>query len=54
METETELFAPRTGAGWRDSDVMYENLRKRAPIHRVPDNGEGEDYYIFSTPCGRV
>ncbi len=27
---------------------MYKTLREEAPVYRVPDNGEGEDYYVFS------
>jgi hypothetical protein len=27
---------------------MYSVLRDRDPVHRVPDNGRGEDYYVLS------
>lgn len=48
MNTEAGLFSPRTGTGWQDPYGMYKNLREQAPVYRVPDNGEGEDYYVFS------
>lgn len=48
MATNAELFSPRSAGEWRDPYPMYKTLRENAPVHRVPDNGEGEDYYVFS------
>lgn len=42
------MFALRSGAEWRDPYDMYKVLRDDAPLYRVPDNGEGEDYYVLS------
>jgi len=48
VPNDKDLFIPRTGEGWRDPFGMYKKLRDEAPVYRVPDNGEGEDYYVFS------
>ena len=41
-------FEPRSADGWRDPFSMYRELRDQDPAHRVPDNGEGEDYWVLS------
>jgi cytochrome P450 len=41
-------FVPRSEETWRDPFPMYRALRDHAPVHRVPDNGEGEDYWVLS------
>ena len=48
MQTDSILFQPQTGSDWQDPYTMYKMLREEAPVYRVPDNGEGEDYYVFS------
>jgi len=48
MSSKADLFRPQTGADWHDPYAMYKKLREEAPVYRVPDNGEGEDYYVFS------
>jgi cytochrome P450 len=45
---EPATFAPRGGALWRDPFPMYKALRDHDPVHHVPDNGEGEDYWVLS------
>ena len=42
------LFEPRSGETWRDPFPMYRALRDHDPVHRVEDNGEGEDYWVLS------
>ena len=42
------LFVPRSGESWRDPFPMYRALREHDPVHRVEDNGEGEDYWVLS------
>jgi cytochrome P450 len=42
------IFEPRGAEGWRDPFPMYEALRDLDPVHHVPDNGEGEDYWVLS------
>ncbi len=42
------LFTPRGGETWRDPFGMYGALRDGDPVHRVADNGEGEDYWVLS------
>ena len=42
------LYRPCTGQDWRNPYDMYARLRAEAPVYRVPDNGEGEDYYVLS------
>ena len=42
------IFEPRGGESWRDPFGMYKALRDRDPVHRVPDNGEGQDYWVLS------
>jgi cytochrome P450 len=41
-------FEPRGGDSWRDPFAMYRALRDHDPVHRVPDNGAGEDYWVLS------
>lgn len=41
-------FEPLGGERWRDPFSMYRALRDHDPVHRVPDNGEGEDYWVLS------
>jgi cytochrome P450 len=41
-------FVPRSEETWRDPFPMYRVLRDHDPVHRVPDNGEGEDYWVLS------
>ncbi|MDJ0851700.1 MAG: cytochrome P450 [Myxococcota bacterium] len=41
-------FEPGGGDAWRDPFPMYRALRDHDPVHRVPDNGEGEDYWVLS------
>jgi cytochrome P450 family 130 len=41
-------FEPCGGERWRDPFPMYRALRDHDPVHRVPDNGEGEDYWVLS------
>ena len=42
------VFQPGGGENWRDPFPMYEALREHDPVHRVPDNGEGQDYWVLS------
>ena len=42
------VFTPRGGETWRDPFAMYAALRDDDPVHRVADNGEGEDYWVLS------
>jgi cytochrome P450 len=49
MSTEAAaIFVPGTAESWRDPFPMYKALRDHDPVHRVPDNGEGEDYWVLS------
>ena len=48
VKVKSELYTPCSGADWRNPFDMYSRLRKEAPLYRVPDNGEGEDYYVLS------
>lgn len=41
-------FEPRGGERWRDPFAMYRALRDADPVHHVPDNGEGQDYWVLS------
>jgi hypothetical protein len=41
-------FEPRSRETWRDPFSMYRALRDDDPVHRVPDNGDGEDYWVLS------
>ena len=41
-------FEPQGGAAWRNPFGMYRDLRDKDPVHHVPDNGEGEDYWVLS------
>ncbi|MBW2241105.1 MAG: cytochrome P450 [Deltaproteobacteria bacterium] len=41
-------FEPCGAERWRDPFPMYRALRDDDPVHRVPDNGEGEDYWVLS------
>lgn len=40
-------FEPRGGERWRDPFAMYRALRDADPVHHVPDNGEGQDYWVL-------
>jgi len=42
------IYSPKTGDAWRNPFDDYKTLRDEDPVHHVPDNGEGEDYYVFS------
>ena len=42
------VFEPRGAETWRDPFAMYRALRDHDPVHRVPDNGSGEDYWVLS------
>lgn len=42
------VFEPRGGETWRDPYPMYAALRDHDPVHRVPDNGSGEDYWVLT------
>lgn len=49
MSTTAEArFEPCGADSWRDPFPMYKALRDRDPVHRVPDNGDGEDYWVLS------
>jgi len=49
MPSEVQpVFEPRSAETWRDPFPMYKALRDHDPVHRVPDNGEGEDYWVLS------
>jgi len=49
MSAESQpVFEPRGAETWRDPFGMYKALRDRDPVHHVPDNGEGEDYWVLS------
>ena len=43
-----QLYTPCTGEDWKNPYGMYAQLRRDDPVYRVPDNGEGEDYYVLS------
>jgi len=45
---EQAIFEPRSAETWRDPFGMYAALRDHDPVHRVEDNGEGEDYWVLS------
>jgi len=45
---ERAVFEPCGGERWCDPFPMYEALRDHDPVHHVPDNGEGEDYWVLS------
>ncbi|MGE4650673.1 MAG: cytochrome P450 [Myxococcota bacterium] len=44
----TAFFEPCGGESWRNPFPMYQQLRDEDPVHHVPDNGEGEDYFVLS------
>ena len=49
MSAESQpVFEPRGAETWRDPFGMYKALRDHDPVHHVPDNGEGEDYWVLS------
>jgi cytochrome P450 len=49
MPAETSpVFEPRSAETWRDPFAMYKALRDHDPVHHVPDNGEGQDYWVLS------
>ena len=41
-------FVPGGGEDWRNPFPMYAALREQDPVHHVPDNGSGEDYFVLS------
>jgi hypothetical protein len=41
-------FEPRSAETWRDPFPMYRALRDHDPVHRVADNGRGQDYWVLS------
>ncbi len=45
---DIDLYTPCSGTDWRNPYGMYARLRRDAPVYRVPDNGEGEDYFVLS------
>jgi len=47
-EAKRVLFQPGGGEAWREPWPMYRALRDHDPVHRVPDNGSGEDYWVLS------
>jgi hypothetical protein len=42
------VFQLRGGALWDDPFPSYRALRDRDPVHHVPDNGEGDDYWVLT------
>jgi cytochrome P450 len=42
------VFEPCSAETWRDPFPMYRALRDHDPVHRVPDNGAGQDYWVLS------
>ncbi len=48
IKLAADLYIPATGQDWRNPFDMYARLRKEAPVYRVADNGEGEDYFVLS------
>lgn len=42
------VFEPCSAETWRNPFPMYAALRDHDPVHHVPDNGEGEDYWVLS------
>lgn len=42
------VFEPLGGERWRDPFPRYRALRDHDPVHHVPDNGEGQDYWVLS------
>jgi cytochrome P450 len=42
------VFQPGGGENWREPWPMYAALREHDPVHRVPDNGRGEDYWVLA------
>ncbi|HKJ24167.1 MAG TPA: cytochrome P450 [Myxococcota bacterium] len=45
---EQARFEPCGGERWRDPFPMYRALRDHDPVHHVPDNGEGQDFWVLS------
>jgi cytochrome P450 len=45
---EQAIFQPCGGARWRDPFPMYRALRDHDPVHHVPDNGAGQDFWALS------
>ena len=46
--SESPTFVPGTADSWRNPFDMYRALRDHDPVHQVPDNGQGEDYWVLS------
>ncbi|MGH0029181.1 MAG: cytochrome P450 [Myxococcota bacterium] len=45
---DAPVFVPFGQDTWRDPYPLYAALRDRDPVHRVPDNGQGRDYWVLS------
>ena len=48
MPAARPVYEPRGREAWRDPFPMYAALREHDPVHHVPDNGEGEEYWVLS------
>lgn len=48
MSAGEAVFEPRSAESWRDPWPMYRALRDHDPVHHVPDNGSGQDYWALS------
>lgn len=46
--TERAHYHPRGGETWRNPFPAYRALRDHDPVHHVPDNGAGQDYWVLS------
>lgn len=46
--TPEARFEPCGDERWRDPFPMYRALRDHDPVHHVPDNGDGQDYWVVS------
>jgi cytochrome P450 len=47
-EAQPPVYAPFDAERWRNPFPLYRALRDRDPVHRVPDNGEGQDFWVLS------
>ncbi len=47
-DLQEATFTPRSGESWRDPFGMYRALRDRDPVHHVPSERQGEDYWVLS------
>lgn len=45
---EPAIFQPCGDERWRDPFPMYRALRDHDPVHHVPDNGAGQDFWALS------